>query len=242
MKKRGVPVKARASTSAPTGRTLAPMSPAWSPFGPEVLILDAPIDPSALAEIAPEERALVATAHPKRQREFATARKLAREALLRLGEPAPGPLLNDPERAPIWPAGIRGSVTHCDTRALVAVCRAERGSVGIDVEHRAGLKPELWPSVFLASEIEALEALPESDRARHALVLFSAKEALYKAQFPLSRTYMGFRALEVRAEQGELVCTWQQDVPGFPRGAVARGRYLTSAPPTGEVLTAILIV
>ncbi|MFO0682506.1 MAG: 4'-phosphopantetheinyl transferase superfamily protein [Sandaracinus sp.] len=210
-------------------------------LGPEVVLLDAPIDPSALDEIAPEERALVAAAHPKRQREFATARKLARQALGRLGIDAP-PLLNDPDRAPIWPPGIRGSVTHCDTRALVAVCRAEHGSVGIDVEHRAGLKPELWPSVFLASEIEALEALPESERARRALVLFSAKEALYKAQFPLSRTYMGFRALHVHAADGVLECTWQTDVPGFPAGTIARGRYLLEAPPTGEVLTGILIV
>ncbi len=216
------------------------MSSTASLFGPDVVLLDAPIDASAIAELAPEERALVATAHPKRQREFATARRLARQALGRLGIAAP-PLLNDTERAPIWPPGVRGSLTHCDTRAVVAVCRAEHGSVGIDVEHRPGLKPELWPSVLLPDEIEALEALPPDARARHALVLFSAKEALYKAQFPISRTYMGFRALHVRAEGGMLECTWQQDVPQFPRGSVARGRYLLSAPPTGEVLSGILI-
>lgn len=207
-------------------------------FDPPVVVLGAAVTQQAVPALRPAEAALVASARDKRRAEFATARALAHLALARLGTSSDA-ILNDPERAPIWPPRIRGSITHCDTRAFVAVCRAEHGSVGIDVEHRMELKETLWDSVFLPAELEDLARLPERERGRMALVLFSAKEALYKAQYPLSRTYMGFRALRVEAEGGALRCTWQTDVPGFPAGTVARGRYLLAAPPTGEVLTGI---
>jgi 4'-phosphopantetheinyl transferase EntD len=207
-------------------------------FDAPIVVLSAPVSEDAVPGLRPEEAARVAKAMPKRVREYATGRALAHAALARLGASSPA-ILNDDQRAPIWPDGVRGSITHCDTRAIVAVCRSEHGSVGIDVEHRAELGRHLWESVFLAREIDALDALPEAERGRMALVLFSAKEALYKAQFPISRTYMGFRALHVAAEAGGLVCTWQHDVPPFAIGAVAHGRYQLGAPPTGEVLTGV---
>lgn len=209
-------------------------------FDAPVVVLSARVTEEALRVLRPAEAALVSTARAKRQHEFATARALAHEALAGLGARADA-ILNDAERAPIWPSGIRGSITHCDTRALVAVCEQATGSVGIDVEHRRELKEHLWESVFLPSEMDDLARVASAERGRMALVLFSAKEALYKAQFPISRTYMGFRALRVEAAGGELVCTWQEDVPHFPRGSVARGRYLLAAAPTGEVLTGVHI-
>jgi 4'-phosphopantetheinyl transferase EntD len=204
------------------------------------LVLSAPIDPSTVALLHPAEAALVATAMPKRQAEFATGRALAHRALARFGIASEAIVAGD-RRAPVWPAGIRGSITHCNTRALVATCRAEDGSVGIDVEHRDALKRDLWESVFLSEERADLDRIDEAERGRMALVLFSAKESLYKAQFPISRTYMGFRALRVEADAGRLVCTFQQDVPPFARGTIARGRYLLAAPPTGELLTGVHI-
>lgn len=209
-------------------------------FPSEVIVLSAPISEGAIEALHPSERALAANAMPKRVRELATGRALAHAALERLGRPMDA-ILNDAQRAPVFPDGVRGSITHCDTRALVAVCWSEAGSVGIDVEHRSELKESLWPSVFLTAELAALAATPEDRRGRLALVLFSAKESLYKAQFPISRTYMGFRALHVAADEGELVCTFQEDVAPFERGFVANGRYLLAAPPTGEVLTGVHI-
>jgi 4'-phosphopantetheinyl transferase EntD len=207
-------------------------------FDPSVVVLSAAVSDDAIALLHPEEAAYVAHAMPKRRREHATGRALARLALDRIGV-APCAIPNDDDRAPIWPAGVRGSITHCDTRALVAVCRAEHGSVGIDVEHRRELGRHLWAMVFLDDEVRALEATAETERGRMALALFSAKEALYKAQHPISRRYMGFRALHVNANEGTLTCTWQEDVPPFTRGHVARGRYLLAAPPTGELVTAV---
>ena len=209
-------------------------------FDPSVVLLSGGVQDDLVSTLQPAELTLVARALPKRQNEFATGRALAHLALEQLGVGIEA-LLNDEQRAPIWPSGIRGSITHCNTRVLVAVCRAEHGSVGVDVEHRRELKRDLWESVFLPSELAALDALPEPQRGRMALILFSAKESLYKAQFPISRTYMGFRALEVQARDGELTCTWQEPIPPFDRGAIARGRYFSAAPPMGEVLTGVQI-
>jgi 4'-phosphopantetheinyl transferase EntD len=150
---------------------------------------------------------------------------------------------------------VHGSISHCDRRAVVAVTRAEHGTVGVDVEHRDELKRDLWKTVFLPREITELDArFDASARGRMALVLFSAKESLYKAQYPRTKTFMGFHELHVAlepdphdAEAGALVCTFQNDVGQhavggrFARGDVARGRYRLDAFETGEVVTSVFI-
>ena len=64
-------------------------------------------------------------------------------------------LVNAEDRSPIWPAGIAGSLSHCDTRAWVALVDRSAGTVGIDGEHREALKPELWRHTMLPEEIAA---------------------------------------------------------------------------------------
>jgi 4'-phosphopantetheinyl transferase EntD len=214
-----------------------------------VVVLAAEPSDEALAALTTREAEQVARAVAKRKREFATGRVLARRAMERLGV-APVEILNDPERAPIWPAGITGSISHCDTRVVVALGRRfEVGSVGIDVEHRPRLERKLWPMVFLPEEIAALDRDFEDveQRGRMALVLFAAKEALYKAQYPVSRTFMGWMALQVALEPrsedaGALACTFRIDVPPLARGSVVRGRYrLDALAPGREVIAAIRI-
>lgn len=213
----------------------------------EVVVLTAANTDVALARITDAEAELVARAVDKRKREFATARVLAREALGRIGSPAVE-ILNAPDRAPIWPEGIAGSISHCDTRAVVAIARRDvAGTVGIDIEHRAELKRELWKSVFTAREIAHVEErFGAVERGRLALALFSAKEALYKAQYPWTTSYMGFHELEVAlepisSEHGTISCTFLRDVGRFARGTVVAGRYRLDAFPGKELVTAVRI-
>ncbi|GAB4214450.1 MAG: hypothetical protein OHK0013_39130 [Sandaracinaceae bacterium] len=219
---------------------------------PVVVALSAPVEERWIAELTEAEHALVARSIDKRKREFATGRRLARAALAALGH-GEAELLNGPDRAPRWPEGIHGSISHCDRRAVVAVTRAEHGTVGVDVEHRDELKRELWKTVFLPREIADLEARFDATmRGRMALVLFSAKESLYKAQYPRTKTYMGFHELHVAlepesSESGALVCTFQNDVGPdavhgrFVRGHVVRGRYHLEAFTSGEIVTSVFI-
>ena len=217
-------------------------------FEPDVIVLSTEIHEAALGTITEREAALVARAVDKRKREFATARSLAKQAMGRVGVPPAFELLNAPDRSPIWPEAISGSISHCDTRAVVAIGeRARVGTVGVDVEHRDELKRELWKTVFLREEIDALDARFASDvRGKVALALFSAKEALYKAQYPWSTQFMGFHELRVElipegAARGRLECHFQNDVGPFAKGEVARGRYRLDAFPAGEVVTGVRI-
>lgn len=154
---------------------------------------DAPED-----ELHPEEAELVARAVAKRRREFATGRALARAALAELGAP-PGPLLAGERGAPRWPAGIVGSITHCEGFRGCAAARRERLlTLGVDAEPDAPLPAGLLADVALPGERSMLARLaaehpgPNWDR-----LLFSAKESVYKAWFPLARRWLGFEDAEL---------------------------------------------
>jgi 4'-phosphopantetheinyl transferase EntD len=151
----------------------------------------------------PLEAEQVRQALPGRQREFAAGRYCARRALARLGV-SDFALLNGRDRAPRWPSGIVGAITHTGQGAggfcgVVVGRGAELVAVGLDAE-RGTLAPELWRAVLTAPERGRLEALAEEDRGRAALLAFSAKECFYKAQFPLSRRFLELEDVEVVVE------------------------------------------
>ncbi|MEY4576093.1 MAG: hypothetical protein RL701_796 [Pseudomonadota bacterium] len=144
-------------------------------------------------QLFPEEREHLAKAVVKRRSEFGTARVCARRALGRLGI-APVPLVPAPDRAPRWPAAIVGSIAHTRNYCAVVVARSEHiQAVGLDVEQDKLLTPELIAMICTEREREQLG--PNSER--DAIVYFSAKEAFYKCQYPLTKTFLDFRDVEL---------------------------------------------
>jgi 4'-phosphopantetheinyl transferase EntD len=182
------------------------------------------------APLFPEEEEAVARAVGKRQREFAKGRECARAALGRLGHPA-APLLNGPEREPIWPTGVVGSVTHTDSYCAVVVARAaDYTSLGIDAELTDPLEPAIAQRICTPSERAYLDGA--SDAGTLARLVFSAKEAIYKCQFPVSRQFLGFSDVEVAIpgardgqSLGELSGVLRIDAGPFVAGHVFRGRW-----------------
>ncbi len=169
---------------------IAPLFPA------DVLCEDATPDHASVDDLFPAERALVARAVDRRKREFAAARACARRALGRFGF-APAPLLNAEDRAPIWPEGIVGSITHTHGYCAVAVARWERvASVGVDVETAAPMDEPIWRRVLTDREITRITASGRTP-AEMGRLYFSAKEAFYKCQYPLTRTFLGFHDAEI---------------------------------------------
>ena len=149
-------------------------------------------------ELFAEERLLIGKAIAKRQHEFATVRSLAREAMAELGLPA-GPILKGSQREPIWPPDMLGSLTHAEDCAVASVARAGAiRSVGIDLEVAGRVGPELHGKLFTARERAELE---RQDPALAGLC-FSAKEAVYKAVFPLVGRFIGFQEAEVDVDEG----------------------------------------
>jgi 4'-phosphopantetheinyl transferase EntD len=135
----------------------------------------------------------VAGAVVERRREFGTVRYCARRALRQLGVP-PVPILPDADRAPRWPAGVVGSMTHCaGYRAAVVARSRELCGVGIDAEPHAALPPETAGLVLRDDERAHLASLAEAHPALHwDRIVFCAKEAVYKAWFPLTGRWLDF--------------------------------------------------
>jgi 4'-phosphopantetheinyl transferase EntD len=150
-------------------------------------------DPARAEPLFPDEEQAVARAVEKRRVEFALGRTAARRALSALGVPA-GPLLQNKDRSVEWPERAWGSITHADgICAAVATLRAHHAGIGIDAELRGRVKRELWNHIATGPEQAWLaEPAEASEQDARATLLFSAKEAFYKAQFCASRGWVGF--------------------------------------------------
>ena len=151
-------------------------------------------DPPGLEPLA-EEESLIRRSVAKRRSEFVTVRHCARIAMQRLGVP-PAPILKGEKGEPCWPDGIVGSLTHTEgyRGAVVGRSPAVR-SVGIDAEPHGVLPDGVLDAVSLPREREHIAALPRGPHWDR--VLFCAKEATYKAWFPLTSRWLGFEDAEV---------------------------------------------
>jgi enterobactin synthetase component D / holo-[acyl-carrier protein] synthase len=133
----------------------------------------------------------------KRIQDFTRGRACARRAL---GELSIWnfSLLAGAKREPIWPEGIAGSITHtAGFAAAAAARRAEIASVGLDCEIIESVNEELWCRICTTTEQARLARVPIAERGRQAALIFAAKEAFYKCQFPVSRQWVGFEDVDI---------------------------------------------
>ncbi|MFF3935828.1 4'-phosphopantetheinyl transferase family protein [Streptomyces phaeofaciens] len=151
----------------------------------------------------PEEEALVARAVAKRRREFTVVRACARRAMEKLGVAA-RPVLPGERGAPGWPDGLTGSMTHCEGYCAAALVRAaDLASLGIDAEPHAPLPEGVLSAVALPDEQERLRRLAADRPEVHwDRLLFSAKESVYKAWFPLTRKWLDFSEADIDLAPG----------------------------------------
>ncbi len=149
------------------------------------------------ATLLPEEEPAMTRAVAKRQLEFTAGRAATRQAMKGLGYP-PVAVPMAVDRSPVWPDGLVGSITHSDDICITVLAyESSRHSIGIDIEAKTPLDPELEQIICVASEGSWLDAQPVERRAYLAKEVFCAKESIYKALYPLARQVIGFDALEV---------------------------------------------
>ncbi|WP_035644282.1 4'-phosphopantetheinyl transferase [Bradyrhizobium sp. ORS 285] len=175
----------------------------------------------------PEERAFIQAAVPKRRAEFATARILARKALGALGA-APIPLVPGPDRAPTWPRGFTGSISHCDNFCAVVVARStDLISVGLDVENRRELDRAMQDLVLTPAERQWVATQREELRPTLPILIFSAKEAYYKCQYPVTSGFLDFQDVELAIDWASGTYTARVLKPAWPAAvACLSGRFL----------------
>lgn len=172
-------------------------------------LIDGPVE-VVVTETEPEkplrqaESQALGRAADVRRREFAAGRWCAHEALSALGQDFDA-LLRDDDRLPVWPEGLVGSISHTREVAVAVVGRTDHWcGLGVDIETRSGLERHLWDKILTPAE---RAALPPGREESAALALFCAKEALYKAWYPLRRVFLGFHDVELvrHGEEARLV-------------------------------------
>ncbi|KIZ14813.1 4'-phosphopantetheinyl transferase family protein [Streptomyces natalensis] len=197
-----------------------------------------------LSEMYPEEWALVENAVPKRQKEFGTVRACARTALSHFGIP-PAPILPGPGRAPQWPDGIVGALTHCNGYRAAAVARTrDLHSLGLDAEPNQPITdPGVLDLITLPEERPQLTRLAalEPDVSWDRLI-FSAKESVYKAWYPLTSRWLDFHQAHLTLDPTDATFTARLLVPGpVVDGTTIQefnGRWMVGA---GFVVTAVVV-
>ena len=148
----------------------------------------------------PEEAALIARAGPKRKREFTMGRLCARRALAGLGI-EDHPLLVGPDRMPLWPDGIIGSLSHCGDFCAVAVARREEIiGLGLDVEKAGPLDEKTTARICGGEERARAGSLARRTPENWSKLIFSAKESVYKCYYPLTGNKLWFQDVEITAD------------------------------------------
>lgn len=154
----------------------------------------------AMVDAFPEERAAVAAAVPKRQREFFAGRALSRSLLDTLGQPR-APLVPLEDRRPDWPSAVVGSISHTDGICGVAMAPSKLiDGLGLDIEGAAPLEPKMERMLLTDGEQAQLNAMNPLKRGERVKLIFSAKEAFYKAQYRLTRTFLDFRDVSLKID------------------------------------------
>lgn len=148
--------------------------------------------------------AVLQDAVTKRKAEFLAGRLAARAACLGCSHAGYCHQIGiGPLRAPLWPQGVNGSITHCcispQEGIALAVSARTLELIGIDLENE--FSPEIAEEVAgtFASDAE-LALIRKTGRFYFYLTaLFSAKESFFKALSPLIGEYFDFDAIELTA-------------------------------------------
>lgn len=196
--------------------------------------LEDPAHAGGLDPLWPEELATTMSMRPARLREFRHGRHCARRALGALGLPAAA-IPVGARRAPEWPPGLVGSISHAGPWALAVTAPASRlRSLGADLEPDLPLDEPLKAMIGTAAEFGWLATQFPADPGKLA---FSAKESVYKCLWPLTGRFIEFLEIELLpgAQPGSFRTAWRG--PGTlaeagqlqGRITVTRGFALTAA-------------
>jgi enterobactin synthetase component D len=189
----------------------------------------------APAQLQADDFAHCAIAAPKgaakRQTEFLAGRLCARHALLQLTGTPSVPAVGD-DRAPCWPAGVVGSISHSDGWAAALVgAQADWRGLGLDIERlmSPARATRLQASILTPAELVRLAQYPQEQQAWLVSLTFSLKESLYKALYPLVQQAFYFQHAELltHCAAGTAQLQLLRDLgPDWPAGSRLNGQFV----------------
>ncbi|MFE0702155.1 4'-phosphopantetheinyl transferase [Streptomyces sp. NPDC058872] len=221
----------RTATPPPAIAAAPPGTPLIARLLPADVASAEAFDDTAPAPLFPAEAALMEGRRARRRQQFATARACARRCLAELGHP-PQPLLPGRGGAPRWPSGVTGSITHCDGYRAAAAARTPTTlTLGIDAEPAEPLPIGVLGLTTSPAErahlAELADAHPETP---WPTLLFSAKESIYKAWYPITGMWLGFRDATVHlTPEGTFTAVLHPPSP-TPTDPRFQGRWLREGP------------
>lgn len=143
----------------------------------------------------PEEAQGLVKAVPKRCNEFIVGRRCARTALAQMGiEPKAMP--PDERRVPQWPVGTVGSISHSIGLCCAVASRSNTvACLGVDLETTTRISSGVIERVLHPLEVDFV-----SDDKGYGSLIFSAKEAFFKAQYPFWEAWPNFEDLAFQVD------------------------------------------
>ena len=125
-----------------------------------------------------------------REQEYILGRYCAQQALKAMNFNC-NVIQSSPHGFPIWPNSIVGSISHSKGLCISAVAKSsDFQAIGIDLEQFYRIKERSIERIVHSKE----KAQIGNDLIK-ATLLFSIKEAFYKAQYPIFKTNLNFKDL-----------------------------------------------
>ena len=149
-------------------------------------------------QLQPGEASSLVKARENRKRQFSTGRYLCRRLLPNLGCDAECKIPVGAQRAPVWPRGIVGSISHTNEVCVAMVAPRDRyDGVGLDLEQISKSHEELWDYVTTELERDSPRSGVGVGRQVLTILFFSAKEAVFKAVHPIAGEFLEFQDVRI---------------------------------------------
>ena len=175
-----------------------------NPFPDHISFCLLPIHSTSNQKLHPaEENYFSQLSSVSRKEHYRSGRICAGEVLSKLGTIGQ-PVLSDPQtREPLWPEGISGAITHSGKWAAAAAGKtSDVLGIGIDLEDlERQVDSRISRHVCLPEEQKWLQECGEDFLEQNLKIIFSAKESIFKAFFPYTRTYLHFHDARILMEQ-----------------------------------------
>ena len=175
-----------------------------NPFPDHISFCLLPIHSTSNQKLHPaEENYFSQLSSVSRKEHYRSGRICAGEVLSKLGTLGQ-PVLRDPQtREPLWPEGISGAITHSGKWTAAAAGRtSDVSGIGIDLEDlERQVDSRISRHVCIPEEQKWLQECGEDFLEQNLKIIFSAKESIFKAFFPYTRTYLHFHDARILMEQ-----------------------------------------
>ena len=175
-----------------------------NPFPDHISFCLLPIHSTSNQKLHPaEENYFSQLSSVSRKEHYRSGRICAGEVLSKLGTLGQ-PVLRDPQtREPLWPEGISGAITHSGNWAAAAAGKtSDVLGIGIDLEDlERQVDSMISRHVCIPEEQKWLQECGEDFLEQNLKIIFSAKESIFKAFFPYTRTNLHFHDARILMEQ-----------------------------------------